>query len=127
MGLKFYKNATAGTKDGVLLSSGDGTEPIIFDGMYPGVATVSKSFSNIAIRADDGEVWRCVYLTCKGTNAGKFYISASNTYISTSYNALIRKVTDTNTLITVTAEASPTDAGSPDTSVDLVAWGVRIS
>lgn len=129
MALRFYRNATAGARDGVLVSSGDETAPIIFDGMYPGVATVSKTLSNIAIRADSGEVWRFVYLTCRGTNAVKFKIDSVNgsTIIGTNRSALIKKVDDTNTLLSINTEASPSDTGSPDTTVDLVAWGVRIS
>ena len=137
LSLKFYKNATDGAKDGTLISSSDGTSPIIIDGMYPGAATVSKTIGNIAIRADDGEVWRFVNLTFKGTNLAKFKFAgdsvgttlASKLFASSNpaRNCLIKKVTDANIVFSVNAEASPSDSGSPDTSVDIVAWGWRIS
>lgn len=136
MSLKFYQNATDGAKDGTLISSSDGTAPVIFDGMYPGASTVSKTIS-IAIRADAGEVWRFVNLTCKGTSLAKFKLDGTNlgSYgsaklwvdVQPARSCFIRKVTDTNIVFSVTAEASPSDTGSPDTSVSLVAWGWRVS
>jgi len=131
MGLHFYLNGTEGQKDGILISSGDLTNPIVFDGMYPGSATVKKTV-NVAIRADAGEVWRFVNIVLKGTHAHRFtfanyadwYMSSTKAIaLGTGGGLLILKVTDTNKVFQLTAAAAPTDTGSPDTTVKLVSWG----
>jgi hypothetical protein len=131
-------NATDGLQDGTLISSSDGTAPVVFDGMYPGAATVSKTVGNLAIRADAGEVWRFVNLTFKGTSINRFIFTGANVGNSLSYklattnttnavDALLKKVTDVNIGFSVTADAAPADSGSPDTSVQMVSWGWRVS
>jgi len=130
MGLHFYLNGTEGQKDGILISSGDLTNPIVFDGMYPGSATVKKTV-NVAIRADAGEVWRFINIVLKGTHAHRFTFGGYQRAMGNSApialgeggGLLILKVTDTNKVFQLTAAAAPTDTGSPDTTVKLVSWG----
>lgn len=139
MALHFYLGATSGNADGTLISSGDNTAPVVFDGMYPATGSwASKTVSTIAIRADSGEVWRRVHVTLQFNDSATSFqyasITASSaaasqgvyyTYGSYMKNVLfIKKVTDVNIMLTVSMLAYGSDtSGSPDTNIKLVAWG----
>ena len=77
MGLKFYVGGTTGAQNGTLLSDGDMTNPLIFDGMYPAAGvTVSKSRS-IHIRADAGETWHWVQVQVRGACSANFGLTSN--------------------------------------------------
>ena len=123
MALHFYGGAvTIGGTNGTLLSSGDGSAPLVFDGMFPGASDVTKKLT-IAVRADPGEQWYHCVISLKGTYQNRFYLS-NYAYTSTNMsfgNSLYYPIVgDTNKLLDITAYAGPTDPTGPDTSVDLV-------
>lgn len=132
LALHFYLNGSTGNRDGTLLSSGDWSNPLVFDGLYPGAASVFKTLT-IHIRADMGETWRAVNLQFKGTNNARFKFTGGVSYFQTTgfydpgygATAFFLKIQDINFAVPIKVEATPKDTNSPDTSVQLVAWGVQ--
>ena len=127
MALRFYAGGTSGLKDGTLISNGDGSAPIVFDGMYPGSADIAVS-KIVMIRADEGEEWCDVNISLKAATA----ISDANVRIDLAapdagYPGSLffyPWVGSANKPVQLIALAKPTDTGSPDTRTDLCvnAW-----
>ena len=139
MALRIYSGGTVNMKDGILVSNGDESAPIIYQGMYPGSADVQVN-KKLCIRADNGEVWRDVTL---------YLIKGSADYFDKSYSGSMRmslsggpwqysgvweqataqlyfhKITDTNTIFDLWTFVKPTDSGSPDISYNLYVSGRR--
>lgn len=130
MGLHFYYGGTLGAADGTLISSGDLTSPLIFDGMYPGSSTSSVA-KTLFLRADAGEIWRDVNIILREfTTTSHFSLSAPSKGFIGGYTASdksifwIPKVTDVNISMTLTASSTSTEtSGSPDTSAYIIAFG----
>lgn len=139
MAIRFYIGGTEGMKNGTLISNGDGTAPIMFDGIYPGAAEVTIS-RTISIRADEDEEWLYINIGIDSTvkvNAtaadnriffGNVSLDPGNVWGTTGpgQSIFVPYVGDLNRNFVVYARAKPTEVGSPDTSIRLVANGRRL-
>lgn len=136
MAIRFYVNGNAGQRDGSLISNGDGSAPLMFDGMYPGSAAITIA-RTVLIRADLGEEWRDVDVYLKSPSQLTY---ASNDLANGSGTLRIAfmvvgpllpklffpKIADINIPLTIYAVAKPSDTGSPDISVDIALVGTRV-
>ena len=58
MAIRLYIGGTAGNKDGELISKGDMSNPIVFDGYDIETGDVKYAqFAKVYVRADEGEEW----------------------------------------------------------------------
>lgn len=140
MGMHFYIKGTEGAKDGEELSQGDLSNPLIFDGFYPGTGVTLYRELPVFIRADEGETYYLVQVEIRGNTARKFrmsdtvgmngggnYGSSTNDYIKigdTYYYRgakLIGAVSDVNTKIMILASASGDETDSPDFTTKIYA------
>lgn len=135
MAIRFYMNGTEGAKDGTEISSGDLSNPLVVDGLYPGAGiTVSKSVA-VMIRADPGETWKgvVVAVTCKTNEINRFLINAEN-HICFKGNGryyckfpFLPELKDVNKQLTLTVMANGDESNSPDTTTKLqVIGGVQV-
>lgn len=62
MALHFYMNGTTGAQDGVEISNGDLSNPLVFDGFYAASGVTLSKTKTIHIRADAGETWHFVFV-----------------------------------------------------------------
>ncbi|MCH4157639.1 MAG: hypothetical protein LKF34_03445 [Acidaminococcaceae bacterium] len=137
MAIRFYVNGTVGAQDGTEISSGDLSNPLVADGFYPAVGvTVSKSIP-VMVRADTGEVWKCVAVAVTSTTANeidKFALNSSylmqmlgngNNIANIPFFA---ELTDKNQALQLTVSASGDESNSPDTTQKLmVLGGIKIA
>lgn len=137
MAIRFYMNGTKGATDGTEISNGDLTNPLVADGFYPAVGvTVSKSIP-VMVRADTGEVWKCVAVAVTSTTANeidKFALNSSylmqmlgngNNIANIPFFA---ELTDKNQALQLTVSASGDESNSPDTTQKLmVLGGIKIA
>ena len=130
MGLKFYVGGTTGAQNGTLLSDGDMTNPLIFDGMYPATGVTVSKLRSIHIRADAGETWHWVQVQVRGAYSANFgltsNVGANDGYHSSIGCLLLATVTDVNQPITISGSCSGSDTNSPDVTSKLVAWGWKV-
>ena len=77
MSIHFYVDGTIGGQDGIELSDGDLSHPLVVDGMYPAAgATVFKELPPIYVRCDPGEVQYMVLVEVRGQTASKYLVLA---------------------------------------------------
>ena len=124
MALHFYMNGTTGAQDGVEISNGDLSNPLVFDGFYAASGVELSKTKTIHIRADTGETWEDVFFTITGnttTAHNKFEIVRDAThycfvYIGTGaiYMTYYGIVTDTNLPIQIIAYVNGSDTDSPN-------------
>ena len=136
MALHFYLNGTTGKQDGVEISNGDLSNPLIFDGFYAASGVELSKDITIHIRADAGEKWHFVLVDIdSATNNPKIafkYLDYPNTgriadmcrYAndgSTSGNQFpfFQTISDVNFPIIITGYVKGGEV-SPSTSVKLV-------
>lgn len=140
MGMHFYIKGTEGAQDGEELSQGDLSNPLIFDGFYPGTGVTLYKELPVYLRADKGETYYLVQVEIRGNSARKFRMadtvgsngggqygydgSASIQMGDTRYYRgakLIGKVTDVNSKIVILASASGDETDSPDFTTKIYA------
>lgn len=136
MALHFYMNGTTGAQDGVEISNGDLSNPLIFDGFYAASGVELSKDITIHIRADAGEKWHFVLVDIdSATNNPKIafkYVDKQNTgrtanmvrytyngYTSSSQFPFFQTISDVNVPIIITGYAKGGEV-SPSTSVKLV-------
>ena len=130
MGLHFYLGGSEGATDGTLISKGDLSAPVIFDGMYPGASSVTVT-RKICIRTDAGETWRDVNIQLKNNVNQRLRISVISKgcqgWVSSNppglFSLFLPELTGVNIAFNVIATAVSTENNSPDTSVSLIAFG----
>ena len=137
MAIRFYVGGTPGATDGTLISSGDMTAPVIFDGMYPAAGVIATKAKNIFVRADPGEVWMGVHMALVAPS-GRIYISnyiynASVPTISWDNNAgpnglrmYLPKLGSVNIGFILTASINGSDLVATDLTCYLTARGVKV-
>ena len=141
MALHFYMNGTTGAQDGVEISNGDLSNPLLFDGFYAATGIELSKTKTIHIRADEGEVWHMVTVVA-GTNSSSTksyvflsgsstieilsgYSSSTSTYTNALSNTklcLFPVVKNNNMPITITSWVIGGEP-SPDTSIKLFVVG----
>ena len=152
MALRFYINGSRGGTDGTELSGGNGSSPIMFDGMYPGTSTIGI-YRTISIRPDSGEDWRDVMILikhnqsdpanirmCFKTDYGNGYYTTLGgvncTGIAFEYipdlqlqimGIYVPRLKANNSNFTIYCFAKTTDTGSPDISAEIVAFGRKLT
>ena len=137
MAVRFYMNGTEGAQDGTEISNGDLSNPLVADGFYPAAGvTVSKSIP-VMVRADAGEVWKCVAVAVTSTTANeinKFALNGSHYMLMLGNGSNIANIpffaelTDKNQALQLTVSASGDESNSPDTTQKLmVLGGIKIA
>lgn len=139
MALHFYMNGTTGAQDGVEISNGDLSNPLLFDGFYAASGVTLSKTKTIHIRADAGEVWHWVLVDIcdTGTSAMRFnldsgyclafvgysYASSSTAYLS--YNPFFSTLSDKNIPITITVRVVGGESSPSVTSKLVIVSGVK--
>ena len=135
MALHFYMNGTTGAQDGVEISNGDLSNPLLFDGFYAASGVTLSKTKTIHIRADAGETWYFVLIDIVITNQSgngnkrftfsgldgrlsKLYYHASNNIYGMDV-PFFSRVGDVNIPITLNATVIGGEQ-SPDTDSKLV-------
>lgn len=136
MALHFYMNGTAGAKDGVEVSNGDLSNPIVTDGVYVAEGTTVTKRIPLSIRADEGETWRRVELLVMSSENS----IGDDTYSFGGVTAIFRvvdftgsweylygksTVTDVNTNFVLYVKINGSDINNNVTNAKLVAIGVH--
>lgn len=138
MALHFYMNGTTGAQDGVEISNGDLSNPLLFDGFHAASGVTLSKTKTIHIRADAGEVWHFVLVDIiengigslrfefnfnsisTGRIRGGKYIDFSSSYPLTSVLLpFIKTIKDVNIPITITASIIGGES-SPDVNAKLI-------
>lgn len=139
MALHFYMNGTTGAQDGVEISNGDLSNPLIFDGFNANSGVSLTKDKTIHIRADAGETWRWVTIAAvsidgqdvkfsfDSNSVGKlwdnFYSSVSSSYLDGGKcNIFLNIVKDENIPITITATVIGGET-SPNSNSSLIITG----
>ena len=138
MALHFYMNGTTGAQDGVEISNGDLSNPLVFDGFYAASGVTLSKTKTIHIRADAGEVWHFVLVDIIENGIGSFrfefkfdsistgsinvgkYINFSDSSASAyAFLPFIKTIKDVNIPITITASIIGGES-SPDVNAKLI-------
>ena len=133
MALHFYINGTTGAQDGVEISNGDLSNPLVFDGFYAASGVALSMTKTIHIRADAGETWNgvVVALVSDTQYPTKYYLAPrfsegyQSTYICTVMLPIFPVLKDTNCPIDLTVYATGGESGSPDTTAKFMVIGGR--
>ena len=136
MALHFYMNGTTGAQDGVEISNGDLSNPLVFDGFYAASGVTLSKTKTIHIRADAGEIWKVVTIVvtdsnktnaCKFTinipNALKWVVSANSPYGIANFYP---QVSDTNLPIKIKAYVVGGETSPIISSKITVIGGIKI-
>jgi len=87
MALHFYMNGTTGAQDGVEISNGDLSNPLIIDGFNAASGQVLSKTKTLHIRADAGETWYFVFIDIVYSSSdGKDYIILSGNFNNNAHN-----------------------------------------
>ena len=130
MALRLYMNGTEGMRDGTPISSGDGTAPLLLDGLYPGTSEVTLT-KNICIRGDLGEEWRDVNIgihrspALASTDERRVFTTNGGANDGPTNHFFYFFVGDTNRMLEIKARATPADTGAPDTAAKIFVHGWR--
>ena len=135
MALHFYMNGTTGAQDGVEISNGDLSNPLLFDGFHAASGVKLSKTKTIHIRADAGETWYFVLIDIVITNQSgngnkRFTFSGLDNYLYKLYYhdsndiylmgvPFFSRVGDVNIPITIKATVIGGEQ-SPDTDSKLV-------
>lgn len=137
MALHFYMNGTAGAKDGVEVSNGDLSNPIVTDGVYVAEGTTVTKRIPLSIRADEGETWRQVeLLVVSSENAigdGTYSFEDTDILFAVRIKSLDgsgylmgkETVTDVNANFVLCVKIKGSDVNNNVTNAKLVAIGVH--
>jgi len=136
MALHFYMNGTEGAKDGVEVSNGDLSNPIVTDGVYVAEGTTVTKRIPLSIRADEGETWRQVELLVMSGENNIGYGTYSFEGRDIVFGVIDFKnvqdwiygkriVTDVNANFVLCVEIKGSDVNNNVTNAKLVAIGVH--
>ena len=136
MALHFYMNGTEGAKDGVEVSNGDLSNPIVTDGVYVAEGTTVTKRIPLSIRADEGETWRQVELLVMSSESkigrSRYFFEGTDKLFKVYVNSDIwgeidgkKTVTDVNTNFVLYVEIDGSDINNNTTNAKLVAIGVH--
>lgn len=122
MAIRFYINGTQGGKDGTEVTAAN---PIVADGLFPSPSAAATKKVNVYIRADEGESYNQVYYGSVLADYTKLRVASTPTANSQMIEIrdraqelfLLKKVTDTNTEITLLFSATADETGTVDTSL----------